>query len=246
VSESGAEWPDLLGKVTFAYNMTRHETTSYSPYFLFHGRQCSCELDNMTRVPDEEPPTNVHEYALRLYENLQAAFAFVRKHVSDKVERMKRRYDSHVKEQKFTEGVFVWYYYPRTYKGRFRKWSRFYTGPFKLITVVNSTNCIIGRTPRSAPFIVHNDKLKLYAGPEPTVWARASEPVNMPTQRQVDLGEHTLPVGESGLADTTAPQGSTLPPLIIVDPDAPARPRRLHRRPPLRYSAAACHLSLSQ
>jgi len=213
VNDKMSDWPDVLSKVVFAYNMARHSATSYSPHFLFFGRECNCALDLITRIPGENPPADIHEYACTLVETLHDAFDFVREHASNNIQRMKRYYDARVKPREFNVGDFVYYHYPRNFKGKFRKWQRFYSGPFKLVERVNATNSVIRRTPRSAPFLVHHDKLKLYVGETPQAWENCSVTVTeKPVQLQVDLGNIPIagpPVRPAASSSTGPPADSS-------------------------------------
>jgi len=166
VQREQATWPDYLPAVTLAYNVSVHSTTGWSPYFLFHGRQPICELDLITKSPDKNQDNTVtlSDYALQLTETMRSAFDLVQQTRKAQVDRMKKHYDTHVKAKTWTVGEIVWYYYARNYQGRFGKWESRYIGPFRVMEVVNATNCILQRTPRAKPFLVHADRLKKYVG----------------------------------------------------------------------------------
>lgn len=61
----------------------------------------------------------------------------------------------------FSEGQSVYYFNPRRYCGRADKWSRKYTGPFRIIKVLTPVNLLLQKNPRSKPFVTHVDKVKL-------------------------------------------------------------------------------------
>jgi len=166
VQREQATWPDYLPAVTLAYNVSVHSTTGWSPYFLFHGRQPICELDLITKSPEEnlDKTVTMSDYALQLTETMRSAFDLVQQTRKAQVDRMKKHYDTHVKAKTWTVGEMVWYYYARKYQGRFGKWESRYIGPMRVMEVVNATNCILQRTPRAKPFLVHADRLKKYVG----------------------------------------------------------------------------------
>jgi len=256
VNDRMNDWPDVLSKIVFAYNMTQHSATSYSPHFLFYGRECNCALDLITRIPVEHSPTNIHDYALNLVETLHEAFDFVREHAGNNIQRMKRYYDAKVKPREFSVGDFVYYHYPRNFQGKFRKWQRFYVGPYRVMQRVNATNSIIRKTPRSAPFVVHHDKLKLYHGDTPRAWTGFDGAVaDRPTQLHVDLGNggdcateqttvhdsqtacrNARPAAEQGrkgptIAPTSEPTQEPTVGSSVEPTAAPARPRRAIQLP---------------
>ena len=189
--EKQSDWPEVLPAITLAYNMAVHSSTKYTPYFLFHGREAVCPLDLLTPVPDETEPVDVHEYAVDLTERLRYAFDFVQKFAQTRMERMKKAYDTHVKPKTFVIGQLVYYYYPRKRQNKYNKWQSNYLGVYKIIKVLNSTNCIIQRTPRSQGFVTHFDKLRAYLGTTPVIWKGhqlTDNPVQVRPTCTVDTG----------------------------------------------------------
>jgi hypothetical protein len=189
VGEKQNLWPDTLAQITLMYNLSVHSSTSYTPYYLFHGREGICSLDLLTPIPDDQTSSNIHEYALQLKERLCYAAELVQRVSKTRIERMKKAYDSRIKPKTFETGQFVYYYYPRHRNNRYHKWQFNYLGVYKIIKVLNSTNCIIQRAPRSKAFVAHFDKLKAYNGPTPTVWVGHRESGNIVEMRPtVDTG----------------------------------------------------------
>jgi hypothetical protein len=97
------------------------------------------------------------------------------------VDRMKKNYDVNVKQKTFEKGQLVLYYYPRRYQGRSSKWSRFYTGPFRIEEVINDVNYVLRKSPKSRPIIAHIDKLRQFYGEVPTCWKAVMEKDNLST-----------------------------------------------------------------
>ena len=75
---------------------------------------------------------------------------------------MKQHYDRVVRPTTFDPGDLVRYYYPRKLKGRSRKWSRYYVGPYRIVKRVNDVNYMIRLNDRTRAIIVHVNKLKPY------------------------------------------------------------------------------------
>jgi len=189
------------------YNISVHSSTSYTPYYLFHGREGICPLDLLTPISDEQTPSDVHEYALQLAEGLRYAAELVRKVSKTCIERMKKAYDSRIKPETFETGQFVYYFYPRHRNNRYHKWQFNFLGVYKILKILNSTNCILQRTPRSKAFVAHFDKFKAYNGPRPSVW----------------IGHHgnddiveMRPTVDTGLATHCVPRPETTRPTTVV------------------------------
>ena len=156
---------------------------------------------------------------------------------------MKKSYDSKIKPKTFETGQFVYYYYPRHRNNRYHKWQFNYIGVFKVIKVINSTNCILQRTPRSKAFVAHFDKLKAYNGPTPTAWIGHRETGDKVEMRPtVDTGltgadssgtqpspRPTNPTKRRDRAVATATGGDDK--FTNSDNDANARPKRTIVRP---------------
>ena len=174
VSDTQRDWSCHLPACVMAYNVSRNEATSFSPYFLMHGRDAICPMDLIVNTPQPDAPSDVNQYAEQLVERLKDAFRAVATHGIKQVERMKRNYDANVRKAEFKQNQLVWYYYPRRYQGRSPKWSRYYTGPFRIERVLNDVNFVIRKTPRSKQVIVHIDKLRPYYGPSPSCWEQSA------------------------------------------------------------------------
>jgi hypothetical protein len=170
VAENQRDWVEQLQPCVFAYNVSRNEATSFSPYYLMFAREAICPLDLLIDTPKDDPPEDEHAYAAAAVERLRKAFKVVTQHTGQQVARMKRHYDANVNVQIFTPGQFVWYYYPRKRPGRSPKWSRFYTGPYEMVANINAVNYLIRRAPKSKAIVCHIDKLKRYYGPTPEAW----------------------------------------------------------------------------
>jgi len=97
-------WPDLLGAVALAYNVTVHTTTGYSPHELFYSFAPSCPLDAIVSTPASDPTSNADESALQTFERLQEATAFVCEYTGKNMQRMKCYHDN-LPKVNLTSGV---------------------------------------------------------------------------------------------------------------------------------------------
>lgn len=102
-------WDSNIHKIQFALNTAENETTSYSPFFLVHGREA---------VPDGNLYTaykNINEivfdsrrdYVDKLGE-LKSIFDMVKTEISKAHERNAKYYNKHRRDLSFEEGDFVW------------------------------------------------------------------------------------------------------------------------------------------
>lgn len=184
VADNQRDWHKHLQPCVMAYNVSKHEATLHSPYYLMHGREAICPLDILIETPHEDAPSDTNKYADLLVDRLKESFKLVRKCTRSQVERMKQHYNSRVKSKTFAVGDLVWYYYPRKYKGRTPKWMRYYVGPYKIETALNDVNFVIRKSPRSKAIIAHIDKLRTFYGTVPDCWIDNSiNPDNLTVKR---------------------------------------------------------------
>ena len=84
----------------------------------------------------------------------------MREHLGQAASRRKEQYDSKVKRCEFVPGQLVWYFYPRRKQGLSPKWQNYYTGPYRIVRVLDSHTVVIQRNKKSKCIVVHRDKLK--------------------------------------------------------------------------------------
>ena len=173
VSESQRDWDHHVGPVMAAYRATVHESTGFSPNFLVYGRENRAPIDLVLAVGKDEPEdvgTSPDSYVAELLERQRMAHDLARQHLGRAAERRKREYDFRVRSQQFSRHEWVWYFYPRKFRGRSPKWSRNYTGPYLITSVLPPCNYVIQKSARGKPIVVHADKLKSCGAETPKSW----------------------------------------------------------------------------
>ena len=212
ISETQRDWDQHVAPVMAAYRSTIHQSTGYTPNFLVYGRENRAPIDLVLAVEDEpeEVGTSSDVFVQELLQRQRRAYALVREHLGQAAERRKKEYDLHVRIADFKQGDWVYYFYPRRYKGRSPKWSRAYTGPYLITHVIPPCNFVIQKTARSRPIVTHTDKLKKYAGPALESWlpeTTMGHPVLQEEEAAEDASSET-----EGLAEAELLQLDTFPP----------------------------------
>jgi hypothetical protein len=113
---------------------------------------------------DDRPSPSADDYVQRRVQKIEQSYRTVREQLQRVAQRQKRYYDMRVRVTHIKVGDVVWYYYPRRRQGRSAKWQRFYTGPFTVLQQLGLVTFRIQKSPRSTPFVVHVDKLKICLG----------------------------------------------------------------------------------
>ena len=120
----------LFNKIVLAtYRASAHESTGYSPNLLFLGHDTRMPIDLVMDLPADEkdPSRNTEDFIVEMQERADAAYRLTREKLQVAAERRKANYDIRVRELKFKEGDWVWYWYPRRYLRKSLKWQKCYT-----------------------------------------------------------------------------------------------------------------------
>ena len=162
VRESQRDWDEFLPQLLAAYRASVHSVTGYSPNFLLFGHENRAPIDLVMQNPETVPEGNwsTHEYVARKQEVMLHAYASARDHLRVAAQRRKRTYDIGVKVVEFTPNQKVWYYYPRQYLRRSKKFQFVYTGPYTVVKRLGAVNYLIQKNSKSPTMVVHVDKLK--------------------------------------------------------------------------------------
>ena len=175
--ENQKDWDERLTFVLAAYRATVHSSTGFTPNKVFLGRENRMPVDVVMGLPSEEVNRNqsIDEFVVRQQELAEDAFKLVRQHLGQNASRRKSTYDIRVRKAEYLVGDWVWYYYPRAFTQKSPKWQRYYMGPYKIIRMIEPVNFVLRKTTRSAPFVIHMDKIKKCYTPPVKDWTLGSE-----------------------------------------------------------------------
>jgi len=179
INDKHERWPDLLGSVALAYNVTVHTSTGYSLHELFYSFAPSCPLDAIVCTPASDPASNADQ------------FAFVRDFTGKNIQRMKRCYDATVRPQSYTIGEKVLVYNPKRCRGQFAKWQSCWTGPCVVENKLNRMNYAVKKG-RGKAAVIHINRMQkllnelglensdsqeddMHSTSQPKVWRRARD-----------------------------------------------------------------------
>jgi len=128
---------------------------------------------------DKAVSRNLNEYVINMQNQASAAYDIARQHLATAAERRKSAYDIRVKEIGFSVGDWVWYWYPRRYKSKSPKWQKSYIGPYLITRLIEPVNCVLQKSAKSKPFVVHTDKLKKCHSTTPHSWLESESPTDV-------------------------------------------------------------------
>ena len=162
VKESQRDWDQRIPMVMAAYRASKHSATSLSPNRVVFGRENTLPADLVLCDPDtlESSNNSVPAFVLQQQVRFREAYQLARNHLKVAAGRRKAYYDIGVHSTKFKVGDRVWYFYPRRYVKRSRKWQFAYVGPYVVAQKLTDLTYLIKKTPRERGIVVHVDKLK--------------------------------------------------------------------------------------
>jgi hypothetical protein len=164
VSASYNDWDEFIAPITFAYNISVHETTRYSPYFLMFGRDPITPFD----VPFRQfrPPLP----ALELYDEnfpayqaqqLHLARYIAQQNIEQNRMRMQHKHDMKLQIPDLQVGTTVWMRIPKK-----NKLAPMYSGPFSvkalrlpIVQLIYPLN-VRGTKKEKPPFWIHISRIK--------------------------------------------------------------------------------------
>jgi transposase InsO family protein/bacterioferritin (cytochrome b1) len=158
VQEKPSKWLDYLGYVTFAYNNTKHDTTTFTPSYLFLGFKPLLITDTFFVTPNMD--RNLLEN-IRTIENVRQTVPEIIKNAQEK---QKKYFDRHRRNFDFKAGDEVLLYYPKNLRNNKTKFSQRYRGPFTVLRKVNPSSYEIEmiNNNKLVKDVVHIARMKLY------------------------------------------------------------------------------------
>lgn len=87
------DWKSHVSPLVHAYNSTRHESTSRSPFFLMFGRHPRLPVDMMLDVPNEDPKLSYHSYVQGLRDRLKESYVIATRAAEKARQTQKGQYD---------------------------------------------------------------------------------------------------------------------------------------------------------
>lgn len=170
VDASHTNWDTVLPFITYAYNTSRHDITSFSPFFLLFARSSDTTLDTLFPYVDVGHKT---DYVTELMNRAEESRQLARTYTLISQSNQKARYDSAHTDPLYRLGDLVWVWKPDRKVGLSEKLMRRYFGPYEVIRQSSPVNYVIRAADSAKPRtrraskedVVHVSRMKPYHGP---------------------------------------------------------------------------------
>eukprot|EP00118_Oscarella_pearsei_P024332 m.304090 g.304090 ORF g.304090 m.304090 type:complete len:700 (+) comp40844_c0_seq33:2686-4785(+) len=188
VDENQRDWDRKLPMALFGYRTARQSTTGQTPFELLYGRQPRLPIGAQIEGADAEEAGTTTEYGNEIQQQLAVMQEFSELRISEAQKKQREVYDESSREPSVIEkGDFVWLYSPEVGRGKSKKLSRPYKGPF---VVVKKINVKIKKLKGGKVKRVHVNRVKpCYYNPEPPREEQEEHDEEyMPRRRRNDAG----------------------------------------------------------
>jgi hypothetical protein len=138
INEDQDNWDDWVPYAEYAYNTSVHTSTGYTSFELVYGFK-SCMPSALQNIPSIQ--YNYDDFVTELKVRLQSIYQIARERLIGRKQKSKEYYDRNTKENTMTIGDKVLLYDETVRRGRSRKLSSQWLGPYEIISLdrVNAT-----------------------------------------------------------------------------------------------------------
>ena len=159
----GSQWDQYLHGVLWAYRNMPHSSTGEKPSFLLYGFDCRSPTEAAYLPGNEVNPTDVSDYREELMTSLTSAREIAAKTIQRAQVRYKKQYDRKAKQPNLKLGDWVLVRFPQEETGRWRKLSRPWHGPYRLVEKPDpDAVCSKVYFPQDAPLRVHQSRICVF------------------------------------------------------------------------------------
>jgi hypothetical protein len=169
VRKDAKNWDDYVAYAVMAYRAYPHCSTGYSPYYLVFGRDMRLPIEDdwkphVTKRTVEEDDYEGHVKALA--DRLREANKAAGRQSKLSHETAKRYYDRQAKLEQFCKGDLVYIHDPTHKRGRAKKFSYQYKGPFEIEQKISPLVYRVRLTDGTSA-VIHVNRLKKAYGQAP-------------------------------------------------------------------------------
>lgn len=141
VNKNQSDWDELLPMVNMAYNSQVHESTGFAPHEMVYGNKMRTPLEaDLTITENTEIYT---DYVEDLRSRLQEISKMSQECQHHARHNQKSQYDKKTTETSYNIGQMVYLHVPQVKKGRVKKLTRLWKGPYRVVEVTSNLNVVL-------------------------------------------------------------------------------------------------------
>ena len=138
-----------------AYRTSVHESTGYTPHFLVYGQEVCLPIDFMYPSPIDQPPADIHKFALARKIQFQKAFDLARLALNFNQKRRNAVYNKKVYGPTYQVDHKVLVQNPVVPVGKSHKFFGPWKGPYVILQCLNDVTYRIQKIAMQKGLIVH-------------------------------------------------------------------------------------------
>ena len=142
-ADYGPQWDRYLPGVLWAYRNTPHESTGEKPSYLLFGMDCRSPSQAALLPPTRGHVTNVEDYREELTLTLAQARQLAVETIQKAQRKYKRQYDKKASSLPIRVGEWVLVKFPHDETGRYRKLSRPWHGPYRVLSLTDTNATLV-------------------------------------------------------------------------------------------------------
>ena len=206
IRDRPSQWPELLPAALFSMRTSVCRVTNTTPYRLLFGNDPTTDLDLLFGNPNKQETITAKDRQ----QNIMAAHRWARENIAQAVRRSRKAYLG--KLPKFEHGEYVWLFTPVIEEDHGKKFTRYWSGPWRIESQVNKLTYEISPHPswaRRKNEVVSIDRLKTFRYSSQDDLSKIGMPPPHSANLQMPGDEHAETVNIQPTSRPTSPMEDT-------------------------------------
>ena len=167
IIDTEQEWSEVLPNAVMALNSSKSSVTGVTPHFALYGKERRMPIDMIYGKPTESFDT-IGQHLQNLTQITRRTHQFMREKQDNAIQRAELNYNQNITNPIMIDDL-VWLFTPIIQKEKGRKFSTFWTGPWRVIKKISNVLFEI-RTEgnwntKVITIVVSHDRIKHFLGP---------------------------------------------------------------------------------